>query len=226
MKSEIIIMLTHNDQTVENALEVFNSCKDLPVKYWGFKDVGLPKDKMQELHDAMKTAGKETFLEVVTYTSEECMKGAQLAVEFGYDYLMGTIMYPEVWDYLKDKPIKYLPFVGEVSGSPSVLGGSIKSMVAQAQEFSKMGIHGVDILAYRATDADPAELAKALVDQTDFVICVAGSIGSEERIKIVDSINPWTFTMGSALFTKNFVPNGNFRENLEKVIEIMGGIKD
>ena len=40
MESKIIIMLTHNDQTVKNALEVFDSCKDLPVDFWGFKDVG------------------------------------------------------------------------------------------------------------------------------------------------------------------------------------------
>jgi hypothetical protein len=28
-------MLTHNDVTVDNALDVFDSCKDLPVKFWG-----------------------------------------------------------------------------------------------------------------------------------------------------------------------------------------------
>ena len=33
MNSQIIIMLTHNDRTVPNALEVFESCKDLPVKF-------------------------------------------------------------------------------------------------------------------------------------------------------------------------------------------------
>ena len=57
MESKIIIMLTHNDQTVKNALEVFDSCKDLPVDFWGFKDVGLEHDKMAELIKAMKAAG-------------------------------------------------------------------------------------------------------------------------------------------------------------------------
>ena len=68
MKSKIIIMLTHNDRTVENALDIFESCKDLPVECWGFKDVGLPIPKMKALVSAMKAAGKVTFLEVVTYT--------------------------------------------------------------------------------------------------------------------------------------------------------------
>ena len=30
MKPELIIMLTNNDITVSNAMEVFESCKDLP----------------------------------------------------------------------------------------------------------------------------------------------------------------------------------------------------
>ena len=34
-------------------------------------------------------------------------------------------------------------------------------------------------------------------------------------------MNPWTFTMGSALFAKNFVKNGTFRENLEYVINLL-----
>ena len=43
-------MLTHHDVTVKNAHEVFEQCKDIEeVKYWGFKNVGLPKDEMKAL---------------------------------------------------------------------------------------------------------------------------------------------------------------------------------
>ena len=77
MKPEIIIMLTNNDITVKNAEEVFESCKDLPAKKWGFKDVGLPKDEMIKLAAKMKEAGKETYIEVVTYTEEGCLEGAK-----------------------------------------------------------------------------------------------------------------------------------------------------
>ena len=87
MKPEIIIMLTNNDITVKNAEEVFESCKDLPAKKWGFKDVGLPKDEMIKLAAKMKEAGKETYIEVVTYTEEGCLEGAKLAYECGFDYL-------------------------------------------------------------------------------------------------------------------------------------------
>jgi hypothetical protein len=224
MESKIIVMLTHNDQTVEDALEVFESCKNLPVDFWGFKDVGLPAPKMKELHAAMKAAGKKAFLEVVTYTTEACMAGAKLAVEFGFDYLMGTIFYPEVWTFLKNKPIQYLPFVGEVSGSPSILKGSIESMLAQAAGFVEMGIPGVDLLAYRFVEGDPELLAKDFVAAAGLKVVVAGSISSPERIAVINSINPWAFTMGSALFNKNFVRDASFRDNLSRVVEIINSL--
>ena len=67
MRPEIIIMLTHHDVTVKNAHEVFEQCKDIEeVKYWGFKNVGLPKDEMKALTAAMKAAGKTTFLKLVS----------------------------------------------------------------------------------------------------------------------------------------------------------------
>ena len=58
MKPELIVMLTYNDQTVENAVELFNELKDLTATYWGFKDVGLDREKMKALVQAMRAAGK------------------------------------------------------------------------------------------------------------------------------------------------------------------------
>ena len=45
--SQLIVMLTHNDETVANSAQVFDSCKDLPVEDWGFKNVGLPLPAMR-----------------------------------------------------------------------------------------------------------------------------------------------------------------------------------
>jgi len=61
MKEKMIIMLTYNDKTVSNALEIFNQCKELPVERWGFKNVGLPVKKMKKLIFNMKKAKKTTF---------------------------------------------------------------------------------------------------------------------------------------------------------------------
>ena len=42
-----------------------------------------------------------------------------------------------------------------------------------------------------------------------------------DRIDTMFDIGPWTFTMGSALFDKNFVAEGSFRENLRAVADYM-----
>jgi hypothetical protein len=84
-------MLTYNDETVDDALSIFRECAGLVCDFWGFKDVGLPEDRMKELVTAMKQAGKTMFLEVVSLTEEECLRGARIAVECGFDYLMDTV---------------------------------------------------------------------------------------------------------------------------------------
>ena len=132
MLEKLIVMLTHNDVTVEDAKEIFEANKDLPVQNWGFKDVGLEPRKMKELCAMMKEAGKTTYLEVVTYSEEECLRGAKLAVECGFDCLLGTIYYDSVMDYVKTTDLKYFPFVGKVSQSPSILEGSCDYMLEQA----------------------------------------------------------------------------------------------
>lgn len=223
MDSKIIIMLTHNDKTVENALSVFESCKDLPVQFWGFKDVGVPKEEMIKIINAMKAAGKTTFLEVVSYSEDECMRGAKLAVELGYDYLMGTVYYKSVFDYLSTQNIKFLPFCGQVSGSPSILEGTFEEIIADAESLLNKGVDGIDLLAFR--HADGAGLAEAYCKAIDKPVVIAGSINSPDRLAFINRINPWAFTMGSALFTENFAPGKSFRENLEEVIKIMDSLK-
>lgn len=220
MRPEIIIMLTHHDVTVKNAAEIFEECKDLPIKFWGFKNVGLPKDEMKALAKAMKDAGKTTFLEVVTYDEASCLDGAQTAIDCGFDCLMGTLYYDSVAKLLKDNNMDYMPFVGKVSGSPSILEGSNEEIIANAKELMAKGITGFDILAYRHV-IDGEKLAREFCAAVDAKICIAGSISSYERIDTMFDIGPWTFTMGSALFDKKFVPNGSFYENLEAVADYM-----
>ena len=224
MKANIIIMLTHQDKTVGNALEVFEACKDLPILDWGFKDVGLPVDKMKELVAAMKAAGKRTSLEVVTYTEESCLRGAKLAVECGFDYLCGTIFFDSVFNFLKENGTKYFPFVGAISGSPSVLEGTPEDMIAQGHKLAQAGVDGFDLLAYRYKDGDPKALATSFVAQMDVPVVVAGSIDSPARLQAVSDIGADSFTMGSALFDEKFIKGASFRDNLVRVLEIMESI--
>lgn len=226
MLEKIIIMLTHNDKTVPDAIEIFEENKDLPIQYWGFKDVGMEPERMKVLCQKMREAGKTSFLEVVSYTEEECMRGAELAVECGFDYLLGTLYYDSVAEYIKKQDLKYCPFAGKVSQSPSILEGTLEEMLVQEAEFAVKGVYGTDLLGYRYVDGDPNELAAEYIAKAKTPVCLAGSIGTEERMKLVKKMNPWTFTMGSALFTKNFVKDGSFRENLEYVVNFLKSLDE
>ncbi len=218
MKPVFILMLTYNDQTVHNALELFRENQDTPVTHWGFKDVGLPVPEMKQLVQEMKKAGKTTFLEVVSLSEEEGLTGAKLAVEAGFDILMGTVFFDSILDYLKDKPIKYFPFPGHVYGHPSNLDGTVDQIVDHARFLESRGVPGMDLLSYRYVGDAPA-LLRAVVSATNVPIVSAGSIDSEKRLAEVWDTGAWGFTIGSALFDQKFVPNGSFKQNILAVCE-------
>lgn len=218
LKPELIVMLTHHDQTVQNSLELFQRTKDYPIKHWGFKDVGLPPEEMQKIVNAMKDAGKITFLEVVSLSEEEGLRGAELAVQLGFDILMGTVFYPSIAEYLKDKPIQYYPFPGKVHSHPSILDGSIEEIVAHACQLESYGAHGLDLLTYRF-NGEASHLLKLVVQATNVPIISAGSIASFERIREVWDAGAWGFTIGSAFFERQFVPEGSFEENVLAVCD-------
>jgi len=218
MKPKLITMLTYNDETVQDAIDIFDQCSDLPCDYWGFKDIGLSTQEMKRLVNKMNDYGKNTVLEVVSLTEQECMNGAKLAVDCGFDYLMGTIYYSSISNFLKDKPIKYFPFCGNVSGHPSVITGTIQDIVEGGENLEKLGVDGFDLLAYRYI-GDCEELARSILRSVKVPVVIAGSIDSYQRLDKVEELNPWAFTMGSALFNKKFTDKGEFRDQLKQVLE-------
>jgi glycerol-3-phosphate responsive antiterminator len=216
MKPEFILMLTYNDQTVENALDIFRECKNLPVTHWGFKDVGLSKPKMKELVQEMKQAGKTTYLEVVSLSEQDGLAGAKIAVEAGFDIIMGTVYFDTILNYLRDKPVKYYPFAGHVYNHPSILDGEVDEIVAHARFLENKGVQGIDLLSYRYVGDAPA-LLREVVNATKIPIISAGSINSYKRLAEVTESGAWGFTIGSALFDKKFVPSGTFIDNIYAV---------
>jgi len=218
LKPELIVMLTHHDLTVPDALHLFERTQDYPITHWGFKDVGLPPKAMQTVVTAMKVAGKITFLEVVSLSEEEGLRGAHLAVDLGFDILMGTVFFPSIGAYLKDKPVRYYPFPGHVHSHPSILDGTIEEIVAQARELETYGVHGLDLLTYRYI-GDAPRLLNQVVQATRIPIVSAGSIATFERITEVWDSGAWGFTIGSAFFESQFVPESSFEENVLAVCE-------
>lgn len=215
-KPKLIVMLTHNDCTVENAYQIFDECKNSKAQFWGFKEKPLPLDKMKELYSYMKKCGKTTFLEVVEYTEKECLEGVKMAIECKCDILMGTMFFDSVNELCKKNNLKYMPFVGKITGRPSILEGSIESMIDEANNCLKKGVYGFDLLGYRYT-GNATLLNKKFVAEVQAPVCLAGSIDSYQRLDEVKDANPWTFTIGSAFFENKF--DGTFSEQIDKVCE-------
>lgn len=215
---ELIVMLTHHDLTVANAAEVFEQCKNSQAKYWGFKEEPLPLEESKELFAAMRQAGKQTGLEVVAYTEDECLAGAKMAVACGCDMLLGTLFFDSVNELCLESGIRYFPFVGKVSQRPSILEGTLEGMVAEAQEYLAKGAAGIDLLGYRYT-GDAAWLNREFCARVDAPVCLAGSVNSYQRLDEVKDAHPWTFTIGGAFFENRF--GGTVSEQIDKVCTYM-----
>ena len=215
---ELIVMLTYDDMTVRNAAEVFEKCKHAKAKFWGFKQAPLPIEEMRELCAQMKSCGKTTFLEVVAYTEEEGISAAKVAHEAGFDILMGTIYSDSIRDYCNSHHLKYMPFVGDVSGRPSVLKGEINDIIAEAQAYESKGVFGIDLLGYRYV-GDAVSLNKELIENINLPVCIAGSIDSFEKLDEVKNALPWAFTIGSAFFDEKFGPD--FAAQIDRVYDYM-----
>ncbi|WP_437024196.1 HisA/HisF-related TIM barrel protein [Streptomyces sp. enrichment culture] len=81
------------------------------------------------------------------------------------------------------------------------------------------GCAGVDLLAYRATDADPLDLVRAARAATTGRLVVAGSITSTDRIQALASAGADAFTIGSAAFGGPLQPHaGTLRSQLAPVV--------
>ena len=212
----LIVMLTHNDETVNNAYEIFKKCKNSDAKFWGFKEKSLSIEQMKNLYKYMKECGKTIFLEVVEYTEKEGLEGAKLALECGCDILMGTVFFDSINEFCKKNNLKYMPFVGKVTERPSILEGEIDEIIKEANEYLKKGVYGFDLLGYRYT-GNAVELNERFVLEVNAPVCIAGSVNGYERLDELKNINPWSFTIGSAFFENKF--DGSFEEQINKVCE-------
>jgi hypothetical protein len=218
--SEFIFMLTYNDKTIANALDVYQEISETGLIYVGFKDVGLPFDELKKLTNKIKNAGQKALLEVVSERKEDELRSARAAVDLGVDYLLGGTHAEEVCNIIAGKPIKYFPFPGNILGHPSLLRGSIDEIVESARKLVAIAhVDGLDLLAYRY-DGDVEELCRAVLGNVDKPVIAAGSINSEERIKFVTNIGMWGYTIGSAFHDKAFLPDkGNTIEKVKYILD-------
>jgi hypothetical protein len=222
---DFVFMLTRNDATVENALDLVEIARGLRVRHIGFKDVGAEAPMLGRLTAAIRAAGASPWMEVVATSREAELRGIALGRDLGVDLLMGGVHVEEALRILEGSAIRYLPFAGKPIGHPTRLGGSAAEVEAQCRAFAAMGCAGVDILAYRATEAEPLDLVAACRRGfPDRAVVVAGSVNSAERVNAVRAAGADAFTIGTAAIEGSYAPGfGPLAAQLKAVLEDCGG---
>ena len=222
---DFIFMLTRQDQTVEDCLELFEAIKPIGLRHVGFKDVGVTTETLIELNRRIRLSGATSYMEVVSPTVDAAMASARTAVRMGVDYLLGGTDAAAVLDILGDSEIAYCPFPGRPQGHPTRLGGTPDEIAADCSRFVEMGCAGADLLAFRATESEPLELVRAArtgLGQRGQLI-VAGNVDSPEAIRAVGDAGADAFTIGSAVLQGAFSPRkGLIHSQLRDVLAACG----
>jgi len=218
-----ILMLTKNDLTIQNALEVFEEIKDTGVRHIGFKDIGLPMDNLKVLVRKMKDCNMKTYLEVVSQSEEANIRSVKNALDLDVDYLIGGTYVEQTLKLFDGSHPKYYPYIGKVMGHPCLLRGTIDEIVADGKRKEAMGIDGINLLAYRY-DGDVEKLITSLMKSVRIPIIVAGSIDSYERVRRMVQLDVSGFTIGGAVLDKKFVPDGSLADQISAVLRETGEV--
>ncbi len=217
---DFIFMLTRDDQTVDDCLELFEQIRSVGLTHVGFKDVGVDKATLKSLTDAINDAGAISYMEVVSMTDEAAIESAKTAVELGVHRLLGGTQVDEITEIVKGTNTSYYPFPGFPQGHPTKLGGSEKDVEEHCRGFMRKGCAGCDILAYRATEADPIALVRAARRGLgDSYLVVAGSVNNVDRISEIAAAGADAFTIGTAVFNGSYEPRaGTIQSQLKSVL--------
>lgn len=216
-----IIMLTHNDVTVPNAIELFEECKDLPVTDWGVKDIGMNDDDLIKIGKLMKASGKHTSYEIVEFSEASYERAAELAVKGEYSRVTCGDFNQKLSDTLTKHGIYYLPSNGRLvhvpePDGPVQLVSDKDEILAISRHALTHGATGLICPLYRSNLYDGDSLLSWLrAEFPDVYLCCAGSVSSYERIKLVSETGFDAFTTGTALFDEVYVKNGCFQANLK-----------
>ncbi len=216
----LIFMLTRNDRTVEDADCLVDEVCSLGVTHVGFKDIGVPPEVMRVLVERIRQHRGVCYLEVVSTTADAVARSLECAAALGVDRILGGT------DLLTARRIlgnlsRYFPFPGRPVGHPTRLEGSAELIAEHCANARASGCAGVDLLAYRATHAEPLDLVRAArAALAGGTLIVAGSVNTRERIHALAEAGADAFTIGSAVFDGSFSPaKGSLRGQILDVLE-------
>lgn len=199
-------MLTRHDRTVDDAEDIVDAVCDLGVAHVGLKDIGIGRAAMQRVVARIRARRATCYLEVVSTTPADVASSLASGRALGVDFILGGTDLDRAereLGGLRD----YFPFPGRPVGHPTKLLGNARDVERDAHTARARGCAGVDLLAYRATEADPLELVRAARRGIGSGrLIVAGSVHSPRQIHDLAAAGADAFTIGSAVFDGTFAP--------------------
>lgn len=219
---DFIFMLTRGDRTIDDAAAAAaaDAACDLGVTHIGFKDVGVPRGTMAGLASRIRQRGGTCYLEVVSTTPDAALRSLEAGQVLGVDRILGGTDVAAASRILGDLS-GYFPFPGRPVGHPTRLEGSAALVAEHVRAARALGCGGVDLLAYRATQAEPLDLVRAAREAlTGGKLIVAGSVRSAAQIHALAAAGVDGFTIGTAVFDGSFSPTkGTFRGQILDILE-------
>jgi len=203
---DFIFMLTRDDRTIGDAEDVVDAAAELGVRHIGVKDVGVPRATLERVVERIRARQGVCYFEVVSTTPEDVDASLATGAALGVDCILGGTDLDAARRALGSLD-RYFPFPGRPVGHPTRLRGSAGDVERDARAAGERGCGGIDLLAYRATEADPLTLVRAARRGIGAGrLIVAGSVRSVGQIHAVAAAGADAFTIGSAVFDRTFVP--------------------
>jgi hypothetical protein len=148
------------------------------------------------------------------------IRSLEAGATLGVDRILGGTDLPVAQRILGNLS-RYFPFPGRPVGHPTQLEGSAALVAEHCATARAMGCGGVDLLAYRATQAVPLDLVRAARNAfPDGKLIVAGSVNTRAQIHALAGYGVDAFTIGSAVFDGSFSPaKGSLRGQVLDILE-------
>ena len=217
---DFIFMLTRHDRTIDDAEDLVDAVCDLGVRHIGFKDIGVGRDAMRRIVGRIRARNALCYLEVVSTTPADMTASVATGCELGVDCILGGTDVDAAQRVLGELAA-YFPFPGHPVGHPTRLEGTPAEVERDTRNARLRGCGGVDLLAFRATGADPLALVRAARRGMDGGrLIVAGSVQSAHQVHALAKAGADAFTIGSAVFDGTFSPTkGSLRGRILDILE-------
>jgi hypothetical protein len=217
---DFIFMLTRDDRTIGDAEDVVDAAAELGVRHIGVKDVGVPRATLERVVERIRARQGVCYFEVVSTTPEDVDASLATGAALGVDCILGGTDLDAARRALGSLD-RYFPFPGRPVGHPTRLRGSAGDVERDARAAGERGCGGIDLLAYRATEADPLTLVRAARRGIGAGrLIVAGSVHSAQQIHALAAAGADAFTIGSAVFDGTFAPTkGSLRSQILDILD-------